>query len=84
MTVAELSVRMDSRELAEWMAYTRYYQALPDPWRQTGLEVSAMLAPYSPRGKAPSAEDFNPIEKAPQHNDQVMEQLRMLAQSLGQ
>jgi len=84
MTVAELSVRMDSRELAEWMAYTRYYQALPDPWRQTGLEVSAMLAPYSPRGKAPSAEDFNPIEKPPQHNDQVMEQLRMLAQSLGQ
>jgi hypothetical protein len=84
MTVRELSVRMDSRELAEWMAYTRYYQALPDPWRQTGLEVSAMLAPYSPKGKAPSAEDFNPIEKPPQHQDQMLEQLRLLAKALGQ
>jgi len=83
MTVRELSQRMDSQELAEWMAYTRYYQALPDPWRQTGLEVSAMLAPYSPKGKAPSAEDFNPIEKPPQHNDQVIDQLRMLANALG-
>ncbi len=84
MTVRELSVRMDSRELAEWMAYTRYYQALPDPWRQTGLEVSAMLAPYSPKGKAPSAEDFNPIETPPQHQDQMLEQLRLLAKALGQ
>jgi hypothetical protein len=83
MTVKELSSRMDSQELAEWMAYTRYFQALPDPWRQTGLEVSAMLAPYSTKGKAPSAEDFIPIEKPPQHVDQMLEQLRALKAALG-
>ena len=84
MTVGELSTRMDSRELAEWMAYTRYFQALPDPWRQTGLEVSAMLAPHSPRGRAPSADDFVPIEKPPQHTDQMIDQLRALKSALGQ
>lgn len=83
MTVGELSRRMDSRELAEWMAFTRYFQALPDPWRQTGLEVSAMLAPHSPKGKAPSAEDFNPIERPPQHGDQMLAQIRMLQAALG-
>jgi hypothetical protein len=83
MTVGELCQRMDSRELAEWMAYTRYFQALPDPWRQTGLEVSAILAPYSAKGKAPSAEDFNPIERPPQHQDNMLAQLRMLKAALG-
>lgn len=84
MTVKELSIRMDSQELAEWMAYTRYYQALPDPWRQTGLEVSAILAPYAAKGKAASAEDFVPIEKPPQHSDQMLAQLQALAAALGQ
>jgi hypothetical protein len=83
MTVKELGARMDSQELAEWMAFTRYFQALPDPWRQTGLEVSATLAPYSARGKAPSAEDFVPIEKSPQHTDEMLSQIKMLKQSLG-
>ena len=83
MTVSELSKRMDSQELSEWMAYTRWFQALPDPWKQTGLEVSAMLAPHSPRGRAPSASDFNPIEKPPQHEDQMMAQVRMLQAALG-
>jgi len=75
---------MDSQELAEWMAYTRYFQALPDPWRQTGLEVSAILAPHSPKGRAPSAEDFVPIEKPPQHVDQMFSQLKSLQAALGQ
>jgi hypothetical protein len=82
MTVRELSKRMDSAELSEWMAFARYYQALPDPWRQTGLLVSAMLAPYSSKGKAASASDFNPIEKPPQHTDQMLEQLRQLKNAL--
>lgn len=83
MTVRELSRRMDSAELAEWMAYTRYFQAMPDPWRQTGLLVSAVLAPHSAKGKAPSASDFIPIEKPPQHTDQMLDQIRMLQQALG-
>lgn len=83
MTVRELSCRMDSAELAEWMAYVRYFQAMPDPWRQTGLLVSAVLAPHSAKGKAPSASDFIPIEKPPQHTDQMLDQIRMLQQALG-
>lgn len=83
MTVGELGRRMDSSELSEWIAFTRYFQALPDPWRQTGLEVSAMLAPYSPKGKAPKADDFIPIEKPPQHPDEMLAQIRMLQAALG-
>jgi hypothetical protein len=82
MTVRELSRTMDSAELAEWMAYARYYQALPDSWRQTGLLVSAMLAPHCSKGKAPAASDFNPIEKPPQHTDQMLEQLMQLKKAL--
>jgi hypothetical protein len=83
MTVKELSERMDSQELTEWMAYTRYYEALPDAWRQTGLTVSALLAPHCEKGKAPRAEDFVPIEKAPQHGDQMLAQIQMLKAALG-
>jgi hypothetical protein len=42
-----------------------------------------MLAPYSAKGKAPSAEDFNPIEHPPQHEDQMLAQIRMLQSALG-
>jgi hypothetical protein len=83
MTVRELSERMDSRELSEWMAFTRYYEALPDSWAETGLMVSAMLAPYSPKGKAPKASDFIPLEKPPQHDAQAADVVRELARQLG-
>lgn len=84
MTVGELSVRMDSRELTEWIAYTRYYEAIPDSWAETGLIASAILAPYAPKGRAPSAADFNPIEKPPQHTDQMKAELQKLLGALGQ
>ena len=80
MTVGELCRRMDSRELSEWMAYTRYYEALPDAWQQTGLIVSAVLAPYSPKGKCPKASDFVPIEKPPQHATQMTAEIQTLFQ----
>ena len=69
---------MSSRELSEWIAYTRHFEALPDSWRETGLLASAALAPYCPRGKAPQAEDFVPLEKPPQHPDQILAELRKL------
>lgn len=78
MTVKELSRRMDSQELTEWVAFTKYFHALPDPWQQTGLLTSAVLAPYSPQGKAPKASDFVPTEKPPQTTDQMMSELRKL------
>lgn len=80
MTVGELSTRMDSRELTEWIAYTRYYEAIPDSWAETGLLASAMLAPYAQKGKAPQASDFIPIEKPPQHQQQMIEQIKQLQQ----
>lgn len=84
MTVKELCRRMDSAELSEWIAYTTYYEALPDPWRETALLTTAMLAPHSPRGKMPKAEDFVPLEKPPQHEAQVVDVLLELRRALGQ
>lgn len=83
MTVAELERRMSSQELGEWIAYTRYFQAIPDPWAETGLVVSAILSPYCEKGTAPKASDFNPIDTPPQHNDQAREVLLDLRKQLG-
>lgn len=74
---------MTTRELAEWMAYTRYFQAIPDSWAETGLLASAMLAPYSKEGMAPKASEFNPIEDPPQHDIQAREVILNLKQQLG-
>lgn len=83
MTVRELMQRMDSAELTEWRAYTKYFEAIPDHWAETGLIVSAVLAPHAPRGKAPTAADFNPIEKPPQHQAQAVDVLMDLKRQLG-
>ena len=83
MTVGELCQRMDSRELTEWIAYTRYFFALPDPWRQTGLVVSSLLAPYARDGKVPTASDFVPTLKPPQHEEQDRAALLELRKSFG-
>jgi hypothetical protein len=78
-TVAEIE-KMSAREFAEWLAYTRYFEAIPDSWRETGLLASAMLAPHCDRGKAPKADDFIPIEKPPQHQQQMLAQIKQLQQ----
>jgi hypothetical protein len=83
MTVRELCLRMDSQELTEWIAYTRYYSALPDPWEQTGLVVSSLLAPYSKEGQAPQISDFVPTITPPKHESQDIETLMKLKSSLG-
>lgn len=83
MTVGELMRSMSSREFTEWKAYTRYYKALEDSWAETGLITSAILAPHSPRGKAPKAEDFIPIEKPPQHQAQARDVVLDLKKALG-
>jgi len=69
---------MDSRELSEWMAVHRYFMPLPSAWEQTGLLAACQLAPYSPKGKTPKAADFVPIEKPPQHPEQIAAALREL------
>lgn len=82
MTVGEIERRMSCRELAEWMAYTRFFEAIPNQWQQTGLIVSSILAPYSGKGKAPNPSDFVPIEKAPQHANQILDVIQQLKQNL--
>ena len=82
MTVKRLCQEMDSREFAEWVAIHRHYHPLPDPWREAGLVASASLAPYCPRGRTPKAEDFVPVAKAPQHEQQIQEALAQLAKDL--
>lgn len=83
MTVGELERRMTTRELAEWMAYVRHFQAIPDSWAETGLLVSAMMAPYSAKGNTPRASDFIPIEPPPQHAMQAKEVIIDLKRQLG-
>lgn len=83
MTVGELSRRMTTKEFAEWLAFTRYYQAIPDSWAETGLLVSSIMAPHCERGKGPKASEFNPIETPPQHQSQAKEVLLDLRKQLG-
>ena len=83
MTQGELCSRMTSRELSEHIAYTRWFAALPDSWRQTGLVVSALLAPHCERNRRPKPEDFNPIEKPPQHESQDIDALMQLRKAFG-
>ena len=83
MTVRELCLRMDSQELTEWIAYTRYYSALPDPWEQTGLIVSSLLAPYAKEGQVPKTQDFVPTLTPPQHESQDRDALLKLKAALG-
>ena len=82
MTVGQIEEQMSSRELAEWMAYARYYQPLDGSWEQAGLIASAVLAPYSRRGRTPKASDFIPVEPAPQHKTQIRSALSMLKRDL--
>lgn len=82
MTVRELCSRMDSQELTEWMAFTRYYHALPDEWEQTGLIVSSLLAPYS-KDRVPKPADFIPLERPPQHHEQDYAELMKLKAAFG-
>lgn len=83
MTVRELGQRMDSAELSEWIAFNRYFSAMPDPWLQTALGVVATLAPHASRGKIPQVETFNPVEKPPQHESQDLAALLELRRALG-
>lgn len=81
-TVAEIDA-MDSREFSQWMAYSRWFRPLDNPWIQTGMVASAVLAPHV-KGKPPDAMDFVPIQdKAPQHPTQIAETIRRMAADLG-
>lgn len=82
MTVSELENRMDSRELAEWICYARFFRPLDDSWQQTGIIASAVLAPYSKRGHAAQPDDFIPLEHPPQHRTQINDALARLKADL--
>lgn len=75
MTLEAVLTTMSSREFGFWLAYHRYYEPIGGEWEQTGLVVSASLAPYCPRGSTPKPRDFIPISKAPQHQIQMLEEL---------
>lgn len=81
-SVKQICTDMDSQELSEWVAVHTYFMPLPDPWHQTGVLASAVVAPYSPKGRVPKALDFVPIEKPPQHPEQLAAALRQLQQEL--
>jgi len=84
MTVGELGQRMDSAEFTEWIAYTKYFEALPDAWRETSLLMTALVAPHIGRNRTPpKPDDFMPLEKPPQHESQDREALLKLRAALG-
>ena len=74
---------MTSAELSEHIAYTRWFSALPDSWRQNGLVVAALLAPHCEKGKRPKPDDFVPVERPPQHESQDMASLMELRKAFG-
>jgi len=80
--VRELCDSMDSREFAEWVAMHMYYNPLPDSWKETSLVVAATLAPHSPKGRTPQADEFVPVQKPPQHESQMLAELKRLAEAM--
>lgn len=82
MTVGELEKRMSSSEFAEWIAYTKHWQRLPDSWAETGTIASAILAPHCRKGRIPKAEDFVGLDPAPQHPEQIRNELDELLKRL--
>jgi hypothetical protein len=51
---------------------------------QTGMQMSAALAPYS-KHKPPDPQDFIPVDSlTPQHPTQVVDNLKALAAALNQ
>lgn len=82
-TVKELGQRMDSQEFSEWIAFNRWFGAMPDSWRETALLVAAILAPHCEKGKKPKVEDFVPLERPPQHQSQDLSALLELRRAFG-
>lgn len=82
MTVGQLEREMDSRELSEWLAYSRYFQPLDNSWTQTGILASVSLAPHAKKGQCPAPRDFVPIEHAPQHKTQMLSVLEQMKRDL--
>lgn len=83
MTVGELCSRMDSQEFSEWIAYTRYFHALPDSWAETSLLVSTVMAPHCKPENVPKPTQFVPIAPPPAHESQDHAELMKLKAALG-
>lgn len=80
-TLAEID-QMSSLEFSQWIAWARFFQPLDDPWAQTGLLASASLAPHCGRRKAPTPQDFVPLERAPMHKTQINDVLRQMQRDI--
>lgn len=79
-----LAAELSSAEFSELIAYTRYFEALPDSWRETGLLASALCAPHTPKHRTPlKPDDFIPLLDPPRHESQDMEALLKLRAALG-
>lgn len=74
---------MTSAEFSEWIAFDMYHHPIGNEWRQTGVLAAAVLAPHSKRGKMPKAEDFVPVAKLPQTEEQMAAELAKLKSLAG-
>ncbi len=78
MTVEQLSKTMSSEELSEWIALDLYHEPLPQPWQQTGVLASAVLAPHCGKAKRAEPKDFVPTKRLPQTQAEMLQQLQKL------
>lgn len=78
MTVGELSERMTSEELTEWMAIDMFLDPIPNEWQQTGVIASAVLAPHCGKNRGPKASDFIPRQHLPQSQEDMARELAKL------
>ena len=83
MTVRELGERMDSQELTEWMAYSHYYELIPDINRSLAVLTTAVVAGYARRGNVPDPKKFMGMGVPPTHAVQDEAVIRMMAEQLG-
>lgn len=83
MPLKLLDLWVDSEELTLWMAFTRYFKAFPDPWRNTAMMLTATVGPNIPKDKPrPKVDDFVPVQRPPQHAAQDMAAVMALAAAL--
>ncbi len=78
MTVQQLEQNMTSRELSEWLAVDLFHQPLSNSWLEAGTVAAAAVAPYAKKGKQLSAHDFVPLQRLPQTQADIENELKKL------
>jgi hypothetical protein len=83
LTVQQIEETMTSAEFSEWQAFDLYHQPLNDGWRQAAMVAATTAAPHTPKGRTLNPDDFVPVAKLPQTQEEMMQQLEKLKSRTG-